>query len=715
MSAGKTRFVAGPIAAMLLTAVLTPWTLADSPVDRLIAQDNADKTDVTVAPVIDDMAFLRRATLDLIGRIPTSQEVNAYLAMPSGERRGKTVDRLLNDPRFADRWTVFFADMLRIRSNADGGTAELAYVNKAIADGKPYDELARELISANGRANKAPAVGFILGDNADPMALAGNVSQTFMGIRIACAQCHDHPFDDWEQKQFYGLAAYFGKTRRVESELAKTVYTTETREQRVQWPPERQKPKTREPVAPVFPFRLEDNYTGDKPPSHIARLIALRAKQERDRLASTKSKTDSLDALIDSAEPTLGSKPKTLDVAGESRQEARALNVEGDLYKASELRSELARLVTDPRNRYFSRSFVNRMWKELVGTGFIEPVDDFSDYNKPVHPKVMDWLADEFVASGYDLRSLIRTITATQAYQRGHLPAGLTEAKRREAHMAFTATPLRRMVSEVLYDCVVVAGHLEEQKWPAGANLKTITQRVRMVEMIDRTTGEATKVASGGPAGANLAMAGKPKMMAVSGGYDLESSIEVDFNAVLKKAMEADDGAPMLDKMKAMSPEQMEAMQMTGGDPTKRRRVTYKDVSIEVDDNPQYTSAMRMATPAQPSHFLRIFGQPARDQLGEKREYAPSMRQELLMLNGKLTHEASRVGILEPMYKLLDGPKPKVDDAIRLAYREILTREPSESEMSDAREIVAGEGKPLEGMADLRWALLNCHEFRYIP
>ena len=160
--------------------------------------------------------------------------------------------------------------------------------------------------------------------------------------------------------------------------------------------------------------------------------------------------------------------------------------------------------------------------------------------------------------------------------------------------------------------------------------------------------------------------------------------------------------------------QQMQAMAQPGNTGPRR---TYKYVEVErkVDDNPRFGSTMRIATPAPPAHFLRVFGQPARDSLANFREHTPSMRQQLMMLNGKATHEAARVGPMEPMHTLLGGDKQDVTGAIKLAYLEILTREPDAEELAFAREVV-GAGKPaLDGMADLRWALLNSNEFRYIP
>src|SRR5207249_4811862 len=107
-----------------------------------------------------------------------------------------------------------------------------------------------------------------------------------------------------------------------------------------------------------------------------------------------------------------------------------------------------------------------------------------------------------------------------------------------------------------------------------------------------------------------------------------------------------------------------------------------------VDDNPKFDSTLRMATPAPPSHFVRVFGQPSREGLGEFRDESPSLRQELLMLNGKATHEASRVGPLEPVSALIADPKAKPDPAIEFTYREILTRRPTAEEIAEGREVI---------------------------
>src|SRR5262245_56310447 len=117
-------------AIALVFSLSAPAAQPGHRVDELLARENAGRK-VQEAPIVDDLAFLRRVSVDLIGRIPTDDEIQRYLALPAGERRTRTIDDLLKRDQFADRWTVFFGDMLRIRSNTEGGAAFLAFVHRA--------------------------------------------------------------------------------------------------------------------------------------------------------------------------------------------------------------------------------------------------------------------------------------------------------------------------------------------------------------------------------------------------------------------------------------------------------------------------------------------------------------------------------------------------------------------------------------------------------
>ncbi len=691
--------------------------------DKILTQENAlaKGPAAPAAKVIDDFAFLRRATVDLIGRIPTDEEIKQFDRESTSDRREKLVDRLIAHSRFAERWTVFFADMLRVRSQSDGGPQLLAYVNRSLAERKPYDQMARELIATNGRPENTPAAGFALGDAANPMALAGATSQIFLGVRIQCAECHDHPFDDWKQKEFYDLAAFFGTIKRVEQgKNIKRIYTTEANETAVKWPPEREQPPKRDGVAPKFPFEMV-NFTTK--PHYIARLEELRKPDPT--VQTTAAAKKALDELVDGFDVNKALKDSKLeaDILAEAKAAARKAEDGKSIYRQSEDRKHLAAMITDPRNPYFARAFVNRIWAELVGRGFVEPLDDFSSYNQIRHPQTLQFLAQEFVASGYDLRTLVKTVMMTEAYQRGHLPAGTGLKDLALAEESFTATRARRMLGEVLFDSVSVAGHLLSHKWPEGANVREVKRQIR-IPLANAAMLAAAESTNGQPA-----MMAMMKPTQAPAPYDLEKGASLDFEALLKPERMKKDGedkfADVLSESKqdlamnkkmeddAMEAERQARIRLLQSGNAERFRLEI--VTAVVDDNPKFDTTLRMATPAPASHFLRVFGQPARDNLGEFRDESPSLRQELMLLNGKATHEASRVGPLEPVHHLITGPNANPGKAIELVYLEILTRRPTVEELAEGREIIAGGKTPAEGLADLRWAMLNSHEFRYLP
>ena len=700
------------VAALLASLLADPVVAADSVDSVLQAENVALSAGHAPLAVVDDLAFLRRASVDLSGRIPDSTQVDEFLSWPTSQRRVKLIDQLLAGERFADRWTVFFSDLLRLRSNVTGGSALTAYVHQAIQQDMPYNQLVRRLIATNGKANNTPEVGFVLGDNADPYALASVTAQVFMGVRIGCAQCHDHPFDVWTRKDFYGMAAYFGKTRRVESTLTRVVYTTESNQTTVLWPPEGETEDVdRKPMRPRFPFEM---IAAGKQLAFIERFQQAVVARQQQRGPAGPSVEDLLAATAEKArQRTRAAGTPELDVATEAKSTLRQIDVKGSLYRHSALRDQLGELVTSPRNRLFAQSFVNRVWKELVGRGFVEPVDDFRTDNQPSHPRTLDYLAEEFVAHGYQFRHLVRMIVSSQAYQRSHVAADADDLVREELESAFWATTPRRMMSESLYDSIVVAGHLFDYKYPDGQNKRVVTETVRV--LVEPASPKVAAVTDGPlneqPLGEQeVETEMRPETVAPAG-YALEDAIELDFKALLSKRDDVD-----IERMRVMSKEELEARRMMMAERAKRPvsgKYETRLVKREYDDNPKFSSAFRMASPAPAGHFLRVFGQTARNELGEQRDPDPTMRQALMMLNGRLAHEASRVGSLEPLHALI--AQGKFEQAVELAYLEILTRKVTAEEMADAKELLQAAATPFQAIGDLRWVLLNCNEFRFLP
>ncbi|HTN75327.1 MAG TPA: DUF1553 domain-containing protein, partial [Pirellulaceae bacterium] len=484
----------------------------------------------------------------------------------------------------------------------------------------------------------------------------------------------------------------------------------------IMWPPDEKTGVVRRVMEPRFPFEIST--VDDKAP-HVLRFTKLR-QEAAAKLAATVKKGPTIDDLLDETSGKVAAVTSTTlnDPSAEARGDIRKIDIQSGIYKPSELREELADQIVNPRNRYFSRSIANRVWAELIGRGFVEPIDDFRDDNPPSHLAPLDYLADEFVASGFTFKSLVRNIVTSDVYARAHAPMDSDELTRSELESAFLATPMRVMISEALFDSLVTAGHLFEYKHKPGQNQQVVYETVRVKK--EAKPGDKKPTAKpldllAGNAG-NPAMMAKPSAMAAKAGgaYALEEAFEVDFKQVLVESAKEDD--IKLDEMQAMSREELEAQRMAQQNMmAKSDEYVTTTVKKTFDANPKFNTSLRMPAPAPEGHFLRIFGQTSRVDLGEARSQSPSMRQALMMLNGKLTHEASRVGELEPLYALVTGPKADLPKAIKLAYLEIMTRAPTAAEISEAQQIIAAAKSPPEGMADLRWVLLNCNEFRFIP
>ncbi len=194
-------------------------------IDKLVDAKLA-KLNIAPSGLCDDAEFLRRVFLDLTGTLPTADEARKFLADTAKDKRAKLVASLLERPEFADLWAMRWADLLRVdRQPLGHQRAHLYYkwIRDSISTNKPFDEFARELITAEGPVNEVGPVNFFK-VMTKPGETAGTVSQVFLGIRIACAECHHHPFDRWKQSDYYGMTAFFSTGTTNHPRTNKPVY-----------------------------------------------------------------------------------------------------------------------------------------------------------------------------------------------------------------------------------------------------------------------------------------------------------------------------------------------------------------------------------------------------------------------------------------------------------------------------------------------------------
>lgn len=382
-----------------------PGAEAGVQIDRLLAQEIfLQHTDTPLAPVVDDETFLRRATLDLVGELPSPAEITLFLLDASTDKRARLIDRLLTDERFGRNWGRFWRDVILYRRSEDRALVVSRALEGFLADAlnknTPWDKIAQEFILAKGNVAQQGQTGVIIAQGADANDVAAEVSRVFLGIQIQCAQCHDHPTDRWKREQFHEFAAFFPRTalRPVFQEGRVRGFEVASFDFAPRYRPQQ-----------AMPGRGElEHYMPDlKDPSAKGKLMT-------PTFFATGRKL----------------KPGSTDL---------------------ERRASLARWLTSREDAWFAKAFVNRVWAELVGEGFYEPIDDMGPDRTPTAPQTFAYLADAFAAKQYDVKWLLRTIMNTTTYQRESRP------RRLPSEPAFTANRPQRLRGDQLFSVLTTA------------------------------------------------------------------------------------------------------------------------------------------------------------------------------------------------------------------------------------------------------------------
>jgi Protein of unknown function (DUF1549)/Protein of unknown function (DUF1553) len=370
-------------------------------------------------PNLKDEQFLRRIYLELGGRIPSFGEALAFVNSKSKEKRIDLIDTILESPDYVSHFYNYWADVLRLTERPNNNIIfepYLAYVKESIAENKPYDKWVHEMLTANGKVWENPAVGFQIRDEGMPLPYIDNTIRVLLGKQIGCAQCHDHPFDSWTQKQFYELAAFTAGTR---TRLSKS-------------DPEMKGGMSSGELIKEARARTSDGKLKGPFQNVVnANTYAIKFSNKDLKLPHDYQYSD--------GKPNEVVKPKVLwdDIPMTAAKADR--------------REQFAAWVTGRQNRQFARNIANRMWKKMMGLGIVEPIDDFRDENAPSHPELLEHLTDEVLRLNFDLRELARIIANTQSFQRlaaVHDPSS-TEPYR------FPGPVLHRMTAEQLWDSLL--------------------------------------------------------------------------------------------------------------------------------------------------------------------------------------------------------------------------------------------------------------------
>jgi hypothetical protein len=385
-------------------------------IDRL-AWDKLERLGIEPSGLCDDATFLRRAYLDVIGMLPTADEAKAFLADQTPNKRALLVDRLLERPEYAEYWTMRFSDLLRVdqtKITPQGAVAITRWLNKQFAENRPYDEFARELITAKGNVKaEGPAAFYKALDT--PELAARNISQVFLGIRLECAQCHHHPSDRWGQDDYFAMAGLFTGVSR------------------------KRLPDGGEAIVPVAAKDLKHPRTGQ-----FVQATPLGVVPVPREVAAAEP-------------PPPGKRPAKV---------AKNAVPESAVSDSPDPRVDLAQWMTAADNPYFAPMMANRLWAHYFGRGLVEPIDDLRVTNPATNEPLLQELATHLRAVKYDLKAFTRTLLNSRLYQLAPTTTVSNAADEQNfSHAAHKALP-----AEVLLDAIGQATGSPEvfNGWPAG-------------------------------------------------------------------------------------------------------------------------------------------------------------------------------------------------------------------------------------------------------
>jgi hypothetical protein len=348
--------------------LLPPYRPVEEVVDHYV-DANLQKEGITPAGPAEDANFIRRVTLDLAGRIPTPAETQEYVQSSEPDKKAKLVDRLLASPDFAYHQRNEL-DLLLMAGKGPGEWRD--WLLKTQQENRPWKQLFREvMLTRDDDADNKAALAFLKARAKNVDDMTNDTSRLFFGISINCAKCHDHPLVlDWTQDHFYGMASFFSRTY-----LTKKNYLGERDDGVMKF-----LPKDGQEKQAKLMF-----LTG----AVIEEPVPAEQLSDEDKKQAAKRRKD-LENSDDIPEPPAFSRRAQLvDVA----------------------------LRPDPSS-FFSRSFVNRTWARVFGTGLVTPLDQMHSENPPSHPELLAWLARDAESHDYDIRRLLRGLVLSRAYGR---------------------------------------------------------------------------------------------------------------------------------------------------------------------------------------------------------------------------------------------------------------------------------------------------------
>ncbi|MEO0414186.1 MAG: DUF1549 domain-containing protein [Verrucomicrobiota bacterium] len=746
--------------------LLAHLTHAETPVEKInaLVSKHLDSKDLQPLPFASEEQLVRRTYLGIIGRIPTAEEAAAYLTSDAPDKHEKLIQTLIsNDKAYTAHHFHFYADLLRI---PDGGHWTLVYqewMREQIEQNVHFNDLSRRLVSGHGLVFDDPAAAYYLMDSGMPLDNMSNTVRVFLGTRLECAQCHDHPFDKWTQMDFYRMAAFTydfdhrggGANRSkmhgilrseekqayldaVDIEGFPYFHNTEAYER---WS-EKYRPKyleQNEMTLETFGSLVEKGMAAEASLAEYNAPIHKNISQLGNFITQTKVRhldgplTLPHDYQYGDADPHDVVEPGTmfgLEIPKQKDQMSRKL--------------AYAEWLTSAENPTFTKVIVNRLWKRTFGHGLFEPVDDLTDHTYITNKELLAYLEELMKEVDYDVREFQKVLFATELFRR--------EAYTKDHFMGvpfnFEGPLMKRMSAEQIWDSIVTLVLPEidtyEPNRPKVQN--RIARTIAIHKSMEGTPAEEVieRMRKAGENSRVLAKIEESYQERIQEAYrkkdnDLAKELYLEIRKIQGETSRKNQAEVFIyvNDDNSAEPAMMGMMGMTASPSAaattaanqeflKNTRPRKAPENIDPKDRKHWemqerrhfddfrrvaremSRAIDQGSPSRRGHFLRDFGQSDRAVIENASSHA-SVPQALYLLNSPLAvavHNSNSV--LGAQLEAAETPEEK----IKTIYRVMLTREANEREIARVMEGFEAHGEEI--FQDLVWVLLNSRQFMFI-
>ncbi|MBW3541845.1 MAG: DUF1549 domain-containing protein [Planctomycetes bacterium] len=694
-----------------------PKTPAPTKVDELVL-DKLRKLGVVQSELSTDAEFLRRVSLDVTGTLPTPEEVETFLADASPDKRARKIDELLERPTYAAWWTTRLCDFTGNNDDALNNVTPVRtqaskdwydWIYKRVAGNTPYDELVEGIVVANSRNEGESYEEYCKsmsdlyrpkpeGSFADresmphfwarrtfrqPDERVIGFAYTFLGIRIQCAQCHKHPFDQWTQDDFKQFTGFFASTTfgtRDRDEYNAMLEQLDLEGKRGNELRNSLPALLREGKVVPFQEVYATASRGRRGNNGALRQVQRQIRDLETRIAELKKdgkdeQAKGLQQQLDRAKTRL-ERLEQQENSGPSGTKLLGAEVV-DLSKIKDAREPLMDWLRRKDNPYFAKAFVNRVWASYFNVGVVEPPDDLSLANPPSNRALLDYLAEGFIESGYDMKWVHRTIVGSRTYQLSWRP---NETNKLDEQNFARAIP-RRLPAEVAYDAIVAAT-VSDEKFAA---------------MHKDLEGRAIAI----PGAGRRNQRGPGYALEIFGRSIRESNCDCDRSSE----------ASLLQTVFLRNDNELLAMI------DERRDGWLADVAKELGVRFTPTASPPQADNGRENARLQralreLRGQLQKARKDDDKDQVRKLQQQMAQLQRRLAGGDSRPN--ETPAAQADAEKVESMDTDRLiarAYLRTLSRYPEEHELDLARGYVEEADDTVNGIRGLLWALLNTKEF----